>query len=602
MNKKLPNKPIAFAVFFLKDYRWPLLLMFLLEAIQAGCQIMFPYAIKQIIDVVTSFSVDLPRAQAYELLKSPVYLFVGLSFGILFAGRASGALLVWVGPSLRKKARFSIYKYLQDHSHRYFVSQFAGSLANRINEVSVGINHALWTVMFDFWPVAITFSVSLFLLFQVSSSLAIYLAVWILGYVSVSIFLAAKARHYAQRFAAARSFVGGKFVDAVTNILNTKMFARRKFEQDDIVGHLDYVVKAARDTFWFMEKMRWFQYTAAIILQVGALVMSIGMWLDGLLTVGGFTMVTSLSLLIINDAKGLSRRFLDFFEYVGNITDGVSVIVQPHEIIDHPKAFPLKVAGGEIAYAHVNFKYEDGKEVFKNLNVVINPGERVGLVGFSGSGKSTFVNLLTRLYEIQSGSITVDSQDVSKVTQDSLRQSISMIPQDPMLFHRSLMENIRYGNVDASDQDVIAAAKKAMAHEFIMELPEAYKSLVGERGVKLSGGQRQRIAIARAILKNAPILVLDEATSSLDSVTENLIQEGFELLMKGKTVIAVAHRLSTISHMDRILVFDQGEIVEQGTHAELIKSKGHYEKLWSMQVGGFLPLKEQGPEVDLGLL
>ena len=288
----------------------------------------------------------------------------------------------------------------------------------------------------------------------------------------------------------------------------------------------------------------------------------------------------------------MSRSFLEFFEYLGNISDGVAVFVQPHEIIDKTDAPVLKVNRGEIEFNDVCFTYHEGLQVFEHLNVTIEPKQQVGLVGFSGSGKSTFVNIMLRLFEPQSGEINIDGQNILNVTQDSLRENVSIIPQDPQLFHRSLMENIRYGRLDATDDEVIEAAKKAHAHEFILQAEKQYDSLVGERGVKLSGGQRQRIAIARAILKDSPILILDEATSSLDSVTEKKIQLALENLMKDRTVVVVAHRLSTISHMDRILVFDQGKIIEDGSHQQLLQRDGHYAHLWNMQAGGFLPEKD----------
>jgi len=300
-------------------------------------------------------------------------------------------------------------------------------------------------------------------------------------------------------------------------------------------------------------------------------------------------MVAGLAIMLIEAARGLSRSFLEFFEYLGNISDGVSVFVQSHEIVDKADAAVLQVDRGEISFVDVSFVYPEGLHIFEHLNVRIEPKQQVGLVGFSGSGKSTFVNLVLRLFEPSAGVINIDGQDILGVTQDSLRENVSMIPQDPQLFHRSLMENIRYGRLDATDDEVIEAAKKAHAHDFILQTELRYDSLVGERGVKLSGGQRQRIAIARAILKNAPILILDEATSSLDSVTEKKIQLGLENLMQGRTVVVVAHRLSTISHMDRILVFDEGKIIEDGSHQQLLQANGHYAHLWNMQAGGFLP-------------
>jgi ATP-binding cassette subfamily B protein len=398
---------------------------------------------------------------------------------------------------------------------------------------------------------------------------------------------------YAQDFAAARSLVTGKVVDSVTNVMNAKMFARRQYEEDYLTDYLNHEVNHALRTYWYMEKLRWFQFTAAMVLMIGMVGYALKIWSEGNMTVGEFSMVAGLAIMLIEAARGLSRSFLEFFEYLGNISDGVSVFVQPHEIVDKPDALVLKVEQGEIAFRDVCFTYHEGLQVFEHLDVTIKPRQQVGLVGFSGSGKSTFVNLILRLFEPSSGAIKIDGQNILDVTQDSLRESVSMIPQDPQLFHRSLMENIRYGRLDATDDEVIEAARKAHAHEFILQSEKQYESLVGERGVKLSGGQRQRIAIARAILKDSPILILDEATSSLDSVTEKKIQLGLENLMKDRTVVVVAHRLSTISHMDRILVFDQGKIIEDGTHQQLLLRDGHYAHLWNMQAGGFLPEKDE---------
>jgi ATP-binding cassette subfamily B protein len=271
------------------------------------------------------------------------------------------------------------------------------------------------------------------------------------------------------------------------------------------------------------------------------------------------------------------------------VSNGVNTIIVPHELVDNPDAKQQTFNNGSIEYRNVNFTYPEGKVVFENLSVKIPSGQRVGLVGYSGSGKSTFVNLILRTYDPQNGEIFISGYDVSKVTQESLHAQISLIPQDPTLFHRTLLENIRYGHLDANDDEVIEAARKAYAHDFIVDQKEGYQSMVGERGVKLSGGQRQRIAIARVILKNAPILILDEATSSLDSITEESIQTSLEAAMHNKTVIVIAHRLSTIAHLDRILVFDAGRIVEDGKHEALLKLRGSYYQLWSKQAGGFLP-------------
>ncbi|MCF6202457.1 MAG: ABC transporter ATP-binding protein/permease [Methylococcaceae bacterium] len=564
--------------------------MIILEAGQAACGILLPYAIKQIMDAVAkAHAQSLP---VWEQLENPLWLFGLLNLGIVLFSRASGALLVITGPSIRKRVRRELFSYLQLHSQHFFMSHFAGSLGNRISEVSMSVAHTIWTVLFDFWPLVIAFSVSLFLLFGVNTDLALTLAGWIIIYVIISFLLALKCRKYAKQYAASRSLVSGKIVDSVTNIMNAKLFARRDFEQAYLEEYLDIEVNSARKTFWFMERIRWFQFIAAMLLMFGVIGYALKIWSEQGMTISQFAMSASLSLMLIEQARGLSRRFLEFFEYVGNITDGVNLIVSPHDVIDQKQASILKVSTGSIQYQHVNFGYTPDKLVFKDLNITINSGKKVGIVGFSGSGKSSLLNLMLRLFEPQSGTILIDGQDIQTVSQESLRDSIAMIPQDPMLFHRSLKENIRYGRIEASDEEVISAAKKAHAHEFIIESEEGYESLVGERGVKLSGGQRQRIALARAILKDAPILLLDEATSALDSVTESHIQESLKFLMKDKTVMVIAHRLSTLAHLERILVFHEGKIIEDGNHNELLNLKGHYAKMWSMQAGGFLPEQE----------
>ena len=584
---RLSRSPWRFALYFYLQSRYTLAAIFVFEALQATCTILLPYAIKEIIDAVTL--AHRTGADIFVTARYGLIVFALLNLGIVLFSRASGAMLVLTGPKLRREIRRTLFSYIQHHSHSYFISHFAGSLAARIAEVSTSCALALWTIMFDFFPLIIKSAVALIVLFGTSGELALTLSLWLGVYVYVSFLLARRCRVYAQDFAAARSLVTGKVVDSVTNLVNAKMFARRQYEEDYLTDYLNHEVDHALRTYWYMEKLRWFQYSAAMVLMVAMVGYALKIWADGALTVGEFSMVSGLAIMLIEAARGLSRTFLEFFEHTGNVGDGVSVFVQSHEIVDRPDATELEVSRGGIVFDDVSFAYREGLPVFAHLSVTIEPRQHVGLVGFSGSGKSTFANLLLRLFEYSAGSIRIDGQDIYDVTQDSLRRNISMIPQDPQLFHRSLMENIRYGRLDATDDEVIEAAKKAHAHEFIVQTEQGYDSLVGERGVKLSGGQRQRIAIARAILKNSPILILDEATSSLDSVTEKQIQRGLVLLMEGRTVVVVAHRLSTIAHMDRILVFDQGRIVEDGSHQELLGRNGYYARLWNMQAGGFLP-------------
>ena len=587
---RLPHSPWRFALFFYLKSRYTLAAIFVFEAAQAACTIMLPYAIKEIIDAVTLANQS--GIDIFTASKDALILFALLNLGIVLFSRGSGAMLVMTGPYLRREIRRTLFSYLQHHSHRYFITHFAGSLANRIAEVSMSSMHALWTVVFDFYPLIIKSAVALFLLIIASDELALVLSLWLGIYVYVSYLLAKRCRVYAQDFAEARSLVTGKVVDSVTNVMNAKMFARRQHEEDYLTDYLNHEVDHALRTYWYMEKLRWFQFTAAMVLMIAMVGYALKIWSEGDMTVGEFSMVAGLAIMLIEAARGLSRSFLEFFEYLGNISDGVSIFVQSHEIVDQPNAPQLQVNRGEIEFDDVSFTYREGLQVFENLSVTIEPKQQVGLVGFSGSGKSTFVNLILRLFEAQGGAIRIDGQNILEVTQDSLRENVSMIPQDPQLFHRSLMENIRYGRLEASDDEVIEAAKKAHAHEFIMQTEKQYDSLVGERGVKLSGGQRQRIAIARAILKDSPILILDEATSSLDSHTEKQIQLGLKTLMQGRSVVVVAHRLSTISHMDRILVFDKGKIIEDGSHQQLLLRDGHYAHLWNMQAGGFLPEKD----------
>jgi len=581
----LPTRTVKFILYCLASFRGWIILMLIFETGQAAASILVPYAIKAIMDGVEHLS----GTSVLGSLRGPLLLLAGLNVAEILFSRASGAVLIIMGPRLRQRTTKAMYAYLQYHAPRYFGSHFAGALAHRISETAMSVNHTVWSVLCDFWPILVTFAVSIALLLNVHHGLGLLVAGWVLAYVSLSYWLATRCQPYAQSYAATRSLVNGKIVDAVTNILNAKLFARLHFEREYLNGFLETEVQAGRRTFWFMERVRWFQFIAAAALKVGTVYYALTLWDSGMIGVGDFTMSIGLALLIISDARNLTRRFLEFFEYVGNVANGVDTIVQAHEIVDVPDAKPLKITQGRIEFRNVCFGYEPKQPVFDGLNVVIEPGQRVGLVGFSGSGKSTFVGLMLRNYQPQSGQILIDNMDIQHVLLDSLHEQVSLIPQDPSLFHRSLKENIGYGRLAADDEDIQAAARMAHADEFIQVMPEGYASLVGERGVKLSGGQRQRIAIARVMLKDAPILILDEATSSLDSVTEKTIQENLDRAMGRKTVIAIAHRLSTIAHLDRILVFDQGRIVEDGGHDQLLAKQGVYYRLWTMQAGGFLP-------------
>ncbi len=595
----LPDTPFRFIWHFVAKYRGWYLAMLLFETINATCGILVPYALGNIIKGVAGAQVQSMALVA--ALHAPLLLFVGLCAGEVVFGRIAGGIQIRLGPRQRQNVTRSIYHYLQHHSHRYFSDNFAGSLAHRISETALGVTHTLWSLITEFWPVAIVFSVSILLLFQAHVELGVFVLLWSVLFIGVSYWLARRCQPYAVKAAAARSDTTGKIVDSVANLASAKLFARLGFEREHLDQAFERELQVIRVSNNYNERVRWFQFAAAALLKIGILYYSLTLWGKGQIGVGDFVMAVSLSLLIINEARNLSRRFLEFFEYIGNVANGVQTIVRAHELVDAPAAIAPVIHHGAIEFRHLDFGYTHDKKVFHDLNVTIPAGQRVGLVGFSGSGKSSFVSLILRLYDAQQGQILIDGVDIRAMKQDALHAQLSLIPQDPSLFHRSLMDNIRYARIEASDEEVVEAAVKAHAHEFIMQIRDQYQSLVGERGIKLSGGQRQRIAIARVILKDAPILILDEATSSLDSVTEQAIQETLDDVMRGKTVLVVAHRLSTIAHLDRILVFDHGHIVEDGSHAELLARHGTYYRLWSRQSDGFLPGNAQDLTTQHGL-
>jgi ATP-binding cassette, subfamily B, bacterial len=329
------------------------------------------------------------------------------------------------------------------------------------------------------------------------------------------------------------------------------------------------------------------QTAVLLVLEIVIMYFAIGAWSRGELTIGDFALIQAVIVQLWSVIWNIIGVFKDMSEALADAQEGVDLLNMPYDIVDVPGAKKLKVTEGAVIFDRVQFNYNETREVLKDFSLAVKPREKIALVGPSGAGKSTVVKILLRYYDLTGGKILVDGQDISKVTQESLRASIAMVPQDPLLFHRSLMDNIRYGKRNATDKEVYEAAKKAHCHEFISALSDGYNTFVGERGIKLSGGERQRVAIARAILKNAPILVLDEATSSLDSESEQLIHEALHELMRDKTVIVIAHRLSTIMEMDRIVVVQEGRIVDSGTHQELLKRVGTYKKLWEIQAGGF---------------
>ena len=582
----LPKSPLKFVMHCVVGLRRMYLGVVLLEAINAGCTMLLPQALGRIVKGISK--TDL-RAPSMAELQQPLVWFMLLAIGELVATRLAGGLTLRIGPRQRQRVTRDLYAYLQHHSQRFLSDNFAGALAHRISETSSSVSSTLFMLLVEFWPVAIGMCVSMTLLSRANVWLASIVGLWSVIFVAISVRMAKRAQPIALAAAAARSETSGKVVDAVTNLSSTRLFARLGYERRYLDGFLRRELDAVSRSIGYSERVRWFQSSACTALKVAVLYVALQLWAAGRIDVGDFVMATSLSLLVIADVRGLSRRFLDFFENVGNIQNGVNTLLKAHEIVDLADARAERLSRGKLQFRDVHFAYLEGRPIFEGLNVTIPAGQHVGLVGFSGSGKSTFVQLLLRQYDVQEGEILIDDHDIKELQQASLHSQVGLIPQEPQLFHRSLLENIRYGRIDASDAEVFEAAKQAYAHDFIAAMQHGYASLVGERGVKLSGGQRQRVAIARVLLKGAHIVVLDEATSSLDSVTEQAIQETFNGALCGKTVLVIAHRLSTISRLDRILVMHEGRIIEDGNHEQLIALRGHYHRMWAMQSGGFLP-------------
>ncbi len=445
-------------------------------------------------------------------------------------------------------------------------------------------------------PKALSIVISSIILYTVHPLFGLAQFLWAIAFVGTSYWMSKRSEKLSFALSKAGNIMNGKMVDSIVNIMNTKLFSNAKHEEDVVFDSINHLMKEDRALDWYMLKVNFIQGLWMLLLISTMLAGLIYGRMHNLVTVGDFALVITLSAAVSNSIYGVGQEILRLAKEAGNCRQSLTIIVEPHEIQDKPNAKALEVTAGKIVFDKVQFNYQGSDPLFENKTVTIMPGEKVGLVGHSGSGKSTFVNLILRLFDVSQGRILIDDQDIKEVTQYSLRKNLGMIPQDPSLFHRSLLENIRCGRIDASVVEVLNAAKMANAHEFIEPLPLQYESLVGERGVKLSGGQRQRIAIARAFLKNAPILILDEATSSLDSVTEQYIQQSLWQLMQNKTTLVIAHRLSTLLHMDRILVFDKGKIVEDGKHQDLLAKNGLYATLWKAQIGGFLLDDEEAPK------
>lgn len=498
---------------------------------------------------------------------------------------------------IKNKILKETFEYILGASHQFFQDHLSGRIVSQITTLADHIELIVHRISFDLIRGSSLLIVSFCVSFGVNPTFFCVLIVWFICFASFSIWMSTRFIHLADQHAENESLVADQIVDTISSQSNVRIFSQTAFElarMDDYLKPLLEAFKKKEGFVVVLDVVQGAMIAAMMGLNVYFLVHLYDM---GQVSIGDFALILGLSMELGHMMWFTMSRVDDFYQAYGKCKQSLSALMVSLDIQDKPDAKPLVVHKGQIVFNNVQFHYRDMKPLFLDQSIDIQALTKVGLVGYSGGGKSTFVNLVLRLYDVTGGSICIDGQNIRDVMQDSLRKNIAMIPQDPFLFHRSLMDNMRYGRMDATDAEVMEASKKAHAHEFITKLPQGYASLVGERGVKLSGGQRQRIAIARAILKNAPILILDEATSQLDSVTEGFIQESLAELMHEKTAIVVAHRLSTLLHMDRILVFDKGNIVEDGTHHELLAKAGLYRQLWNAQVGGFIGDKKQDAEI-----
>jgi ATP-binding cassette subfamily B protein len=574
----------TFKIFWQYSRKYPIALLLLVFtiAMTTSSDLYGPIIYKKIFNQIQQHGFELGVALGllWLLLASRVVNWVGWRIG-------SHVLNFWQ-PRVMADLVNACFEYLHGHSFNFFNSKFAGTLVRIVNRFERAFEDISDIIYFEIAQTAVRTSAVVVILYFQYKVLSVIVLIWtVLYFVFVLTYARFKLKHDVI-LSEVDSKMTGRLADTVTNNINLKLFDSSKQEITAFKQITEELFRTRKKVWDLNAHNEAIQGAMYLIIEFAAMYAAIRYLHRGLLTIGDLVLVQGYLTLLFNTLWNLGRNIRRLYERLADAKEMTDILETPHEVVNVPNAGEMKVTQGRIVFDGVTFAYDSRNSILENFNLDIPPGERVALVGPSGGGKSTIVKLLFRFMDIQTGTISIDGQDISKVTQESLRDNLSLVPQEPILFHRTLFENIAYAKPDATKDEVEAAAKLAHCHEFIMSFPERYDSYVGERGVKLSGGERQRVAIARAILKNSPILVLDEATSSLDSESESLIQDALKNLMKGKTTIVIAHRLSTIMQMDRIIVLENGRITEEGKHAELVKAQqGTYQKLWHIQAGGF---------------
>jgi ATP-binding cassette subfamily B protein len=529
-----------------------------------------------------------PSPSTEHALFITLGIILAISLGDWLFTRIQVISIMYLELGVMSALNIEAFNYLIGHSYHFFSSQFTGTLTRRVRKFSDAFETLFDSIMMQFAPTALFVIGAVTILFIRNHTLGLLLGIWAVLFVAFQVYVAKLRQPIRIARAAEDSRMTGTLADAISNQTTIALFSGSKFEDGRF---FDAITKWRKATMrsWNTDEFIWAALGLLIVgINIGMLYGAVIYWERGLLTVGDFVLIQAYLLTTFQQLIGINRNLRRFYDSYADASEMVEILNTPYDVKDLPDATTLTVTDRAINFTDVDFLFHETRPILSNFNLHITGSEKVAFVGPSGAGKSTITKLLLRFYDVSKGKVEIDGQNILHVTQNSLREAVAYVPQEPILFHRSLMENIRYGRRDATDEEVIEASKKAHCHEFITGFPEQYETFVGERGVKLSGGERQRVAIARAILKDAPILVLDEATSSLDSESEHLIQEALDVLMQGKTVIVVAHRLSTIMKMDRIIVVEGGKIVAQGTHDELLEEGGLYQKLWNIQAGGFL--------------